>query len=340
MPKGAGVVSKSDRLLEGVRTGKVRSLDDGVKVSDLSRIAVADALRRLKEQGLVTYEKKHQRAIEWSTLKAVGGATKPTPAKATKRKAGKVPKRGGKKPRSLRRASPAVKAKIEARMIVSFDGLKRIQHAAEGVQRSAGELADAVALVVGESESVAPLLAPLAEFVQQLGAVKMTSASPAPKVARPRSKRTAAARLPQPSADDEEEPVTPLAREIKKLNDEGIDVHVNGDKNMPAESARAIGQIARAAASQLREGEFAQPVVHLEADTLRMTGSRGGLPELEIDGETFTVENEKGELLLGARTLGKVLGHHLATPERTRVVFHRRRDGKATDVFLTPWVPA
>lgn len=84
MSMSVGSTGGAAKLLAALRNGKVRDAASAEKASGLSRAAVTDALRRMKDAGLVTYEKLHLRAIDWSTVRAVEEkhAAKPAPAQA------------------------------------------------------------------------------------------------------------------------------------------------------------------------------------------------------------------------------------------------------------------
>lgn len=83
--------------------------------------------------------------------------------------------------------------------------------------------------------------------------------------------------------------VRPLERVLQELAADGIEAHVNGDPNMPEESARALGSIMRAAAQHLLEmpltaGQKAKRLVLIKERHAAYLARRGMSPaDLDLE---------------------------------------------------------
>lgn len=349
-----GTQGKSAKLLAAIAAGKVTDTRSAARASGLGARGVACALVRLQEAGLITYKKVHARKLDWASMRVTGKAPEREAGRATtprrQRASAKRPPPSRRPRRSAVAAPSAPNGGDGAPMLVPLERLKRIQVAADRLRGAASELAgatselaDAVGVTIGEAHALAPLLAPIAHMVERIGGVvpslpplpRVSIDPPSasiPRVARARSRRTSAPVTPAPSSDDEEEPEErSLDREVRELADQGIEVHVNGDPNMSPTSARALGQIARAAADKLRGGELD------DMTDLRVASSRAGLPERVVEGECFSLQDSRGRVMVyGTPTLGPVLSLHLKEgPSNTRIVWHRR--GKP-DMVIAPAV--
>jgi len=100
MGADVGTTGKAAILLEAIREGRVKDRETAERVSGLEGTALPSALKRMASAGLITYEKLHARAIDWSTLQAAGSAPstgRPTTKKTTRSKR-PAPRRARKQP--------------------------------------------------------------------------------------------------------------------------------------------------------------------------------------------------------------------------------------------------